>query len=341
LKCIDVIVVFSFFFLIGCSSSNEHFTEKKYSYRVPAFFPEMEIPKDNAPTNLRMELGRRLFFEKRLSANQNISCASCHVTSMAFADGQVISKGADGKQGFRNSPTLANLAWAPHFMSEGGVATLELQVLAPIQDTVEMAFPLHEAAALLRKDDYLNKLSQAAYQRELDEYVIIRAIACYERSFISADSRFDRFYYSNQKNELNEAEQRGMQIFFSEKAACSKCHTPPLFTDAKFYNIGLDTLDRDHGLERVTYQKADKGKFKTPTLRNIELTGPYMHDGSLNTLKTVIAFYNMGGHAHPNKSSLIQPMNWTEQEQLDLELFLKSLTDWNFVQNAGFLPLTP
>lgn len=301
----------------------------------------MPIPKDNEPTNLRMELGRRLFFEKRLSANQNMSCASCHVTSMAFADGQEKSVGAHGRKGIRNSPTLANLGWAPHFMSEGGVATLELQVLAPIQDTVEMAFPLNEAAALLCKDDYLNKLSQAAYQRELDEYVIIRAIACYERSFISADSRFDRYFYNHQKSELNEAEQRGMNLFFSDKAACSKCHTPPLFTDAKFYNIGLDTLDRDPGLERVTYQKGDIGKFKTPTLRNIELTGPYMHDGSLNTLKDVIAFYNMGGHTHPNKSNLIQPMDWTEQEQLDLELFLKSLTDWNFVQNAGFLPLTP
>jgi cytochrome c peroxidase len=224
-------------------------------------------------------------------------------------------------------------------MAEGGVPTLEVQILGPIQDTIEMAFPLPKAAELLRSDIRLNNLSKTAYGRELDEYVITRAIACYERSFISGDTRFDRFYYLKKQNELNDSEKRGMQIFFSEKANCSKCHTPPFFTDYKFYNIGLYENYEDNGKERVTYQAEDIGKFKTPTLRNIELTAPYMHDGSLNTLSDVIELYNKARVSHPNKSNLIVEQNWSEVEKKDLEAFLKSLTDWNFAQNPLFVPL--
>ena len=331
--------LFCFTILMGCESTNVSIVDSKFEYKTPSFFPEINLPSDNAPTSLRIQLGRRLFFDTRLSANNKISCASCHVASMAFTDGLETSMGAHGKKGKRNAPTLANLAWMPYFMSEGGVPTLEVQILGPIQDTMEMAFPLPEVVDILKSDIRLNNLSQAAYGRALDEYVITRAIACYERSFISADSRFDRFFYLKNKNELNDSEKRGMQIFFSEKSNCSNCHKPPLFTDYQFYNVGLYMNYEDNGKERVTYKAEDIGKFKTPTLRNIELTAPYMHDGSLNTLRDVIELYNRGGASHPNKSNLIQPQNWSETEMEDLEAFLKSLTDWNFAQNPLFVPL--
>ena len=334
---IGALIVFAFF--QSCNSPSVSISDSKFNYKTPSFFPEITFPEDNAPSALRIQLGRRLFFDTRLSSNNKTSCASCHVASMAFTDGVEKSLGAHGKKGRRNAPTLANLAWMPYFMAEGGVPTLEVQILGPIQDSMEMAFPLPKAAEILRADIRLNNLSKVAYGRDLDEYVITRAIACYERSFISADSRFDRFYYLKNQNELNESEKRGMQIFFSEKANCSTCHKPPLFTDYKFYNVGLYEHYEDNGKERVTYQSEDIGKFKTPTLRNIELTAPYMHDGSLNTLSDVIELYNKGGVKHPNQSNLIVPQNWTAEEKRDLESFLKTLTDWNFAQNPLFVPL--
>jgi cytochrome c peroxidase len=336
---IGLLVIFVLF--QSCNTPSVSTSDSKFSYKAPSFFPDITFPADNAPTSLRIQLGRRLFFDTRLSANNKISCASCHVASMAFTDGVEKSIGAHGKQSKRNAPTLANLAWMPYFMAEGGVPNLEVQILGPIQDSMEMAFPLPQAAEILRADIRLNNLSKVTYGRELDEYVITRAIACYERSFISGDTRFDRFYYLKKQNELNESEKRGMQIFFSEKANCSTCHKPPLFTDYKFYNVGLYENYEDNGKERVTYKTEDIGKFKTPTLRNIELTAPYMHDGSVNTLLDVIELYNKGGAAHPNKSDLIVAQNWSDEEKKDLEAFLKSLTDWNFAQNPLFVPLEP
>lgn len=325
--------------IIGCNSVPELQEDGPYRYKKPSFFPEFQIPEDNKPTVLRVELGRRLFFEKRISHSNSISCASCHVSSMAFTDGKSISNGAHGRMGNRNAPTLANLLWSPYFMSEGGVKTLELQALAPLQDSSEMDMTMRYAEEQLADDLYLQKLSQAAYGRPLDAYVMIRALAVYQRSFVSGDTRFDNYHFYKDSTAFNAQEKRGYDIFFSEKAACSSCHQLPFFTDFNFYNIGLYENYSDAGRQRVTYSTQDNGKFKTPTLRNIEMTSPYMHDGSLRTLEDVIAFYDAGGRAHPNKDVRIQPMHWTAQEKEDLIAFLKTLTDWNFLQNHNFLPL--
>lgn len=326
-------------FLLGCEEPSHLQENRPVTYRKPSFFPSFSLPEDNAPQTLRIELGRRLFFDNRLSKTKSVSCASCHVPSMAFTDGLAKSIGAHGKPGKRNAPTLANLLWSPYFMAEGGVPTLELQALAPIQDTIEMDMSMMEAALRLADDQRLQQLSQQAYERALDPYVIIRSLAAYQRTFISGDSRFDRYYYYKDTTAFNASELRGKAIFFSEKASCKKCHTIPLFTDYGFYNIGLYDTYEDAGRERVTYAPSDNGKFKTPTLRNIEMTPPYMHDGSMRTLEEVIAFYDSGGRNHPNKDFRIRPMQWTEQEKADLLAFLKTLTDWNFLQNANFLPL--
>jgi len=325
--------------VLACQQTQQK-TDKEITLKTPSFFPKITFPENNTPTRLRVELGRRLFYEKKLSANETMSCGSCHVTSMAFTDGKKVSEGAHGKKGRRNSPTLANLAWMPRFMMEGGVPTLELQALAPVQDSIEMDLPLNEAAARLRSIKKYNNLSIAAYGEEIDENIIMRALANFQRTFVSADSRFDRWYYYKDSTQFHESEKRGKEIFFSEKAACMKCHSLPFFTDFEYYNIGLYKRYADNGKERITFKKEDIGKFKTPTLRNIELTSPYMHDGSINTLEEVIEMYNKGGEGHENQDFRVRPMNWSTQDKEDLLAFLKTLTDWNFVQNQSFLPLS-
>ncbi len=333
------LLAFLITWIYACRNNTAVKSNSEVKYKHPSYVPSILIPEDNQPTTARIELGRRLFYDKRLSRNETQNCASCHALSSAFTDGKKTSTGAHGKPGKRNAPTLANLAWSKAFMAEGGVPSLEMQVLAPIQDTIEMDMPLPEAAERLRKDPILNQLSQEAYQRDLDEYVIVRAIACFERSFISFDTRFDRWYYQKDESAFTNSEKNGKAIFFSEKAACAKCHTLPLFTDGDFYNIGLYKTYEDAGRERVTYDKADNGKFKTPTLRNIELTAPYMHDGSIATLEEVIELYNKGGENHPAKDFRVRSLELTQGQKEDLLAFLKTLTDWNFVQNHTLLSL--
>lgn len=334
------IVAFLFsFFLAGCQEpATQSCDQKNFRYRFPKHFPKVVLPEDNLPNECRILLGRKLFYDTRLSKDQSLSCGSCHNLNMAFTDGQKTSKGFHQKTTQRNSPTLFNLAFAPYFLSEGGVKTLELQALAPLLDTAEMHGNAKGISPLLLHDSEIQKLSQQAYGRPLDYYVITRALACFQRSLISADTPFDHAYYYKDQP-WDSAVYRGWQLFQSKKLQCSECHQPPLFTDYQFYNIGLKN-NNDLGKERESYNIQDRGKFKTPTLRNIELTPPYMHDGSLATLEEVIEFYNQGGHTNPeNQDPRIQPLQLTIQEKSDLIQFLESLTDWNAVQYERFLPL--
>ncbi|MDZ4751804.1 MAG: cytochrome c peroxidase [Flavobacteriales bacterium] len=327
-------VVFTFSCNEGTKTSNE-----TVRYKIPRGFEDPAIPAENLPTPARLELGRRLFYDKRMSLNDDISCGSCHALSSAFTDGKKVSNGSSGKSGRRNSPTLANMAWYPYFMAEGGVPTLEMQSLAPIHDTVEMGMNVLALSEKLKSDKRMNALSQRAYNRDIDPYVITRALACFQRSFISGDSRYDRYLIDSEKFPLTEAEERGRRLFFSNNTACSVCHSGYLFTDFGFYNVGLYDHYEDSGKERESYLPADSGKFKTPTLRNIELTAPYMHDGSMNNLEDVMRHYNEGGKAHSSKDLRVRPLNLSEEQIVDLIAFMKTLTDWNFVQNKELLPL--
>jgi cytochrome c peroxidase len=326
------------FFVFACHE-NPTTSDKVVRYKIPRGFETPSIPADNLPTAARLELGRRLFYDKRLSKNNNLSCGSCHVLSSAFTDGRTVSPGTNGAMGRRNSPTLANLAWYPYFMMEGGVPTLEVQSLSPIHDTVEMGINVLALADKLKSDETIVQLSRLAYGRDPDPYVITRALACFERSFISGDSRYDRYLLDAKAFPLTESEERGRKLFFSEKTACAVCHSGYLFTDFGFYNIGLYEHYKDPGKERDTYLPADSGKFKTPTLRNIELTAPYMHDGSMNSLEDVMKHYNEGGKTHSSKDRRIRPLNLTDEQVTDIIAFMKTLTDWNFVQNKDLLPL--
>ncbi len=307
--------------------------------RIPAGFPSIEYPEGNEPTKLRVELGRILFYDNRLSTDGTTNCGSCHVLSAAFTDGRTISSGMHGVSGKRNAPTLVNLAWMKRFMMEGGVPTLETQALAPLHDSLEMGTNMMHAVALLNRDNHLVELARAAYGRDsIDPFVITRALACFQRTFISGDSRYDRFRLGK-VDQMNGRELRGMDLFFSERTHCSECHSSVFFTDMDYHNIGLDEVYRDEGKARATHHTEDVGRFKTPTLRNIQLTAPYMHDGRMGSLEEVIAFYNSGGMAHVNKDARITPLGLSQEEQTDLLAFLTTLTDWNFVQNKDLLPL--
>ena len=317
----------------ACDCDNQ--SAKFRSYKI---LPNPAVPKDNPFTFCSIELGRKLFYDTRLSSDGQTSCGSCHSLVMAFTDGQPTAVGAHGKKGHRNSPTLFNLAWSPYLMMEGGVKTLELQGLAPLLTAHEMmGNPLALSNDILQDSCY-QLMSRKAYNRPLDYFVVVRALANFQRSLISLDSHFDRVMY-HKTEKFTSAEERGWNIFNSTKTQCSQCHQPPLFTDFGFYDIGLaDTMDQ--GKERESYRKSDRYKFKTPTLRNIELTPPYFHNGQTDRLEDVIKFYNRGGDVNrTNKDPRIHELNLSENEKKDLLIFLQTLTDWNAVQNKRWLPL--
>lgn len=309
---------------------------KPYVLEYPKGFEPMLFPEGNELTTLRVALGKKLFFDKRLSRDSSVACASCHFQKNAFADFNQLSTGIENRKGFRNSPTLANLGYHPYFFFDGGVPTLELQVLAPIEDVNEMDFSVPAVVERLKDDAAIQELSQLAYGRSFDPFVLTRAISAFERTIISGNSRFDQYYYQGKTSALNASEKRGMDLFFSNKTNCSTCHSGFNFTNYEFKNIGLYDVYVDSGRTRITLNPNDRGKFKTPTLRNIAVTAPYMHDGTMSTLEEVVEHFNSGGKNHVNKDALIKPLNLTATEKTDLVNFLKALTDDDFLNNPKF-----
>lgn len=298
---------------------------------IPSWFPEMEIPADNQPSQARIDLGRKLFYEPLLSSDSSISCATCHLQEKAFSDGLPISIGVNGALGMRNAPTLANVGYSPLLFHDGGVGTLELQAQSPIFAVEEMNFSIAGFLERIEDNDTYRSMFQEAYKREPDAFGISRAIASFERTMISGESRFDRYYYQNDESALSEAEIRGMNLFMSSETKCESCHQLPLFTNFEYENIGLYTIYADSGRARITHLTEDRGKFKVPTLRNVEVSSPYMHDGSMQSLAEVVAHFNSGGVNHENQSGSVQSLALTNQEQEDLVAFLRSLTDQSFL----------
>ena len=290
--------------------------------------PPLPVPAENPLTKAGVELGKKLFFEERFSNPATVSCASCHHVASAFSDTVALSAGSTGSLGFRNAPTLGNVAYQQRLFMDGGVPNLELQVLAPIHDMIEMNSDITAVAELLRDEEPYKSLSLLAYGRRLDAYVITRAVASYERTLVSGWSRWDRYANWNDATALTTEELNGWTIFSSGSANCTACHSGFDFTDRDYHNIGLTTdHSEDEGRARITLLPDDLGKFKTPTLRNVALTGPYMHDGSLATLEAVVDHFTSGGLAQPNLSPHMQSFALTPQERADLVAFLRSLTD--------------
>ncbi|MCB9286744.1 MAG: cytochrome-c peroxidase [Lewinellaceae bacterium] len=309
--------------------------ETPFALEVPAGFPYPDIPEDNALTAARVALGKRLFYDPILSQDSSISCAGCHRQALAFADDVPVSPGVKGRLGFRNAPTLANVAYLERLNKDGGVAKLGLQPVVPIEDHNEMDLLLQEAVRRLNAhpgypDDFLR-----AYGKEATPFTLTRALASFMRTLISGNSRYDR-YINEDETSMNELEKTGMALFFGEKAECGNCHHGFNFTDNSFRNNGLYATYQDPGRQRITLDAEDIGKFRVPTLRNIALTAPYMHDGSLPTLEAVIEHYDSGGSAHPNKDTLIHPLHLSEAEKRSLIAFLGALTDSTFITNPAF-----
>lgn len=300
---------------------------------IPDGFPEMIFPSDNQFSNARWELGKKLFFDPILSVDSSISCASCHKPSLSFADNVALSPGVNAGIGVRNSPSLANVGYQPYLLREGSVPTLEMQVLVPIQEHNEFNHNIVDISELLQNKPEYVRMSMEAYGRNPDPFVITRAIGVFERTLISGNSAFDK-YQNGDLGALNESEKRGMNLFFGQKAKCSSCHGGFNFTDYSFQNNGLAAVYEDIGRMRFTNDSADLAKFKVPSLRNVELTAPYMHKGQIKDLEEVIDHYNSGGFNHPNKSIEITPLNLNEAEKADLLAFLKSLTDYEFMGNS-------
>lgn len=302
---------------------------------TPKHFPPAPTPADNEITSARFALGKKLFYDKRLSRTAEVSCASCHKQELAFADPRAVSIGVHGRSGTRNAPPLINLAWNTSFFWDGGAKTLEQQAIGPITNPLEMDMTMEEVVRRVNADPEYRRLSQAAYGSEPKPEIVTKGIASFMRSLVSGTSRYDQYLQGN-TGALNASERRGASIALGERGDCFHCHVGFNLTNNSFANNGL--VSADPGRTKITEKAEDEGKFKVPTLRNVALTAPYMHDGSLATLRDVIEFYSRGGQGHPNTDPTIRPLNLSAQEKEDLLAFLGSLTDEGFTRNPHFAP---
>ncbi len=321
--------------VFGCGKESIDIPIQPELLVVPEGFPEVEFPEDNPLTQASYDLGKRLFFDPALSRDSSVSCASCHQPSLAFADLVPFSEGVAGAAGTRNAPTLANVAYHPYFTSEGGVPTLEMQVLVPIQEHNEFDFNIVLISERLSEDPTYVHMAQKAFDRNIDPFSITRALAIFERTLVSGNSAYDKMYFQGDNAAMNMDELRGMELFFSDSLACGSCHSGFNFTNYAFENNGLYSEYADEGRYRLTGLEEDRARFKVPTLRNIEITSPYMHDGSFNSLDEVIDHYATGGAGHPSKSELLQGFTITENQKKELIAFLESLTDHEFLSNPN------
>jgi len=275
--------------------------------------------------------GKQLFFDARLSVDNSVSCSSCHHPARAFTDGQKTAEGISGRRTMRNSPTLLNVGYQPHFMFDGAIPTLEMQALVPLRDTNEMGnIDMQKLIDKLSAIPEYQQLSLELYGRNFDAFVLTRALGNFQRSLISQNSAFDQWYYNKDSTHFSASAKRGYEIF-SKKLYCTSCHTPPNFTTYEIVNNGAAVLNSDEGLYKITGDSADVGKFKIPTLRNISLTAPYMHNGTLGSLYDIVQYYSKGGGKHPNKDGRIKPYELNSKEADDLIQFFNALTDTSYM----------
>ena len=296
---------------------------------IPSGFPDFIVPEDNPMSDAKIELGKKLFFEKLLSRDSSISCATCHNPKYAFTDGLVKAKGIKDREVTRNTPTLTNIAYNTSFLRDGVNPSLEAQVIVPIHEKNEFDFHILLAAERLKKKKEYVDLSLAAFGEVPNPKVISNAIASFERTLISGNSRYDQFTFQKDSSALSINELRGMHLF--NKHNCVSCHSGFNFTNGEVVNNGLYQHYEDIGKMRVTLDPKDNGAFKVPTLRNVALTAPYMHDGSLKSLESVIDHYIKGGFDNANKDNRIKELDFSENDKQDLVAFLKCLTDSSFI----------
>lgn len=307
--------------------------------RVPLGLLPIQFPADNPYSRAKAELGKLLYFDKRLSADGSVSCATCHHPKFAFTDGSAVSTGIKGQKGGRSAPTVFNRAYSLAQFWDGRAATLEAQAIGPMANPIEMGNTHDAVVAKLQSIQGYQSLFAAAFGTpEITLDRTAKAIATFERTVLSGNSPFDRYKAGNKKA-LTPDQIRGMDVYFN-KAKCDQCHEGINFTSNAYHNLGVgtDKPNPDPGRQAVTKNDADWGAFKTPTLREIANTAPYMHDGSLKTLEEVVEFYDKGGIKNKNLDEKMKPLKLTAQEKKDLVAFLKSLSGegWQIPEPAGF-----
>jgi len=318
----------------------------------PANFPIMEVPADNPLTQEGIALGRRLFFDPILSSNKEMACASCHFPANGFTDNLAVSKGVDGIAGTRSSMALFNIGYyTKGLFWDGSVTTLEEQALLPVEDPIELHHNWEEVTEELSQHNLYPTLFRQAFgiekSNDITKELAVKAIAQFERSIISSDSKYDKVIRGD--DFFEDEEYNGWYMFFDvggdlPDAECAHCHNAPLFTVNDYFNNGLDSVAdlnsfKDLGLGAITNKVFDNGKFRAPTLRNIALTAPYMHDGRFQTLEAVINHYNEGVHYIDNVDPLLlKPggLGLSAQNKKDLLAFLHTLTDTTFVNDPAY-----
>ena len=336
---------------MNCSSKEEEiYVPIPYNLETPSLFSDKLIapiiPTNNPLTEEGIALGKKLFFDKILSGDETQSCATCHEPQKAFTDNLQFSAGIDGNLGTRNAMPLFNLAWNfdERFAWDGKEFSLEKQALEPVSNPIELHSDwVNVANKLQNHSEYTTLFLRAFGTSTIDSTLITKAIAQFERTLISGNSKFDQFLRG--ETTLTPEEQNGFDVFMDEaRGDCFHCHgsnNNPLWTDNQFHNNGLDTVFLDLGLGAITGDPADNGKFKSPSIRNLEFTAPYMHDGRFATLEDVINHYSEG----LQPSSTIDPLmkkinqggvNLSPQDKSDLKAFLLSLSDFDFINNPDF-----
>jgi cytochrome c peroxidase len=316
----------------------------------PQGFTEMSIPADNLMTTEGIELGRRLFYDPILSRDSSMSCSSCHLPNGAFTDNKALSTGIDGKAGTRSAMSLENVGFVKSGLFwDGGTKTLEEQALLPVEDPIEMHHVWEKVEEILRghKDypTYFRKAFGIKNKTEITKMLAVKALAQFERSLISGNAKIDKIL--RKEEVFTDEEFNGFLLFFNDDpkkdAQCGHCHGAPFYGSNEFFNNGLDSVKtlndfKDKGLGRITGKQFDMGKFRTPSLRNIEFTAPYMHDGRFKTLDEVMNHYASGGHLADNISPfipLIKEIKMTARQKTEIIAFMKTLSDTSFMHNPS------
>lgn len=326
--------------------TTEKYAPTAYTVQVPDYVVNyvgaLKSPSDNPLTVEGIALGRKLFYEKLMSNDMTMSCATCHKQENAFDDPRPFSQGTNGTFGNRNAMAVVNLAWNTSFFWDGRRATMEGQAHDPVTNPIEMANNWPEVVRRLQASaTYPDLFFKAFGTKTVDSTLVVKAIAQFERTLVSFNSKFDKYYYQKDSTVFTAQEKSGMAIFMG-KGMCNNCHLMnTLFTDHEFRNNGLDVNPADPGLMKFTGQAADRGKFKVPTLRNIAASAPYMHDSRFSTLEQVVDFYSGNvKQSSPNLDEHMPPfgsgLSLNTQEKADLVAFLKTLSDQQFLTNPDF-----
>lgn len=332
--------VFVFFILLIYSCKKEttaisSYTERYWEFSMPEGFPETNYKfENNEQTQPKFELGRWLFYDPILSVDNSVSCSSCHAQPHSFSDHNVaLSKGVLGLKGHRNAPALINLLWNKSFMWDGGVNHIEVQPLVPITSQFEMNETLENIVIKLNKSDfYKTRFKEAFGDDNITSQKILKALTQFISMLISSNTKYDK--YVTGMGDFTSQEKAGLQLF---RENCASCHREPLFTDYSFRNIGLDSVSKDVGRELITLDPLDKGKFKVPTLRNVELTYPYMHDGRYQNLTQLLNHHTNNAIITDLTDVYIKNTKlFTQEEKNNLIAFLYTLTDYTLIGKLTF-----